>query len=46
MPRLYLTPSELTELPLGVALAGPLASLGSGVLDKMLARSSQRCDTF
>ena len=46
MPRLYLTPQELDELPLGIALAGTISQLGPGVLDKMLARASMRCDTF
>jgi len=48
MPRLYLTPSELTELPLGLSpqVASITSQLGAGVLDKMLFRASQRCDRF
>jgi len=46
MPRIYVTPAELNELPLGIALAAELSQLGAGVLDKMLARASQRADNF
>lgn len=48
MPRLYLTPSELSELPLGLSpqVASIISQLGSGVLDKMLFRASQRCDRY
>lgn len=48
MPRLYLTPTELTELPLGLSpqVASIISQLGAGVLDKMLFRASQRCDRF
>lgn len=44
--RLYLTPSELQEMPLGVGLQSQLAGLSSGVVDKLLARASARCDAF
>lgn len=46
MPRLYLTDTELQALPLGIALQGQLSALAPGVLDQMLARCSQRCDTY
>lgn len=46
MPRIYLTPTELTELPLGIGLSSTLANLNVGVLDKMLARASVRCDHY
>jgi hypothetical protein len=46
VPRLYLTPVELNELPLGVGLQGYISQLGMGVLDKMLIRASQVCDSF
>lgn len=46
MPRLYLTPAELTELPIGIGLQGFISQLGANVLDKMLMRASQVCDTF
>jgi len=46
MPRLYLTPAEVLETPLGIALAGQLAQLGPGVLDKLLFRVAQRCDSY
>lgn len=44
MPRLYLTPAELNELPLGIGLAPQISTLGLGVLDKLIARASKRCD--
>ncbi len=44
MPRLYLTPSELNETPLGVGLASSISNLSANVVDKLLARASQRCD--
>lgn len=46
MPRLYLTPGELAEMPLGIGLQSSLNQLGAGVLDKLLFRASQRCDSF
>jgi len=48
MPRLYLTPAELQELPLGISpqVQSILSQLGAGVLDKMLFRASQRCDRY
>ncbi len=46
MPRLYLSLSEMQELPIGIALAAQLGQLGTGVADKLLARASQRCDSF
>lgn len=46
MPRLYVTPSELAEIPLGFALASQLSSMPAGTIDKLLARASQRCDAF
>lgn len=33
-------------MPIGVALANPLEQLGAGVLDKLLARVSQRADGY
>jgi len=44
--KLYLTPAEVNEMPIGIGLQASLAQLESGVLEKMLARASQRCDTF
>jgi len=44
--RLYLTPAELNETPLGVGLANQISQLSPGVVDKLLARASQRCDTY
>lgn len=46
MPRLYMTPAELSETPLGVGIAASISQLGNGVVDKLLARASQRCDNF
>lgn len=46
MPRLYLTPSELLEQPLGIALANQISSFNPGVIDRMLARCSARCDSY
>lgn len=48
MPRLYLTPAEFQESSLGqnAQVSTHLSSLNVGVLDKMLARASQRCDTY
>jgi len=44
--RLYLTPAELQEMPLGVGLQATVSALATGVLDKLLARASARCDAF
>jgi hypothetical protein len=51
MPRLYLTPSEVFEMPLGLApqvqaQMTQMAQLGTGALDKLLARASARCDQY
>lgn len=46
IPRIYVTPQELEALPLGVALASQINALNPGVLDQMLARCSQRADTY
>lgn len=46
MPRVYLTPTELSALPLGLALANQLNSLPTGAIDSLLARASMRCDSF
>lgn len=46
LPRLYLTPAEFAEMPIGLGLSGQLNALAPGVLDKLLTRASQRCDTF
>lgn len=46
MPRIYMTPAELSATPLGIAVAGQINMLPPGALDQMLARASQRCDTF
>lgn len=45
MPRLYLTPSELNETPLGIGLASSISALTPNVIDKLLARASQSCDS-
>jgi hypothetical protein len=45
LPRLYVTPTELEEHPLGIALASQIASLGIGVIDKLLSKASQKCDS-
>jgi hypothetical protein len=46
LPRVYLSPTEFSEMPIGAALANQINAMGTGVLDKMLARASQRCDIF
>ncbi len=46
MPRIYLTASEAQEMPVGIALSAQIAQLPSGVLDKLLARVSQRADNY
>ncbi len=46
MPRIYVTPAEVLESPFGIGQAGALSSLNPGVLDKLLARASQRCDNY
>jgi hypothetical protein len=46
MPRLYLTPSEFSALPVGLGLQGQLSQLQSGTLDLLLMRASQRVDTY
>lgn len=46
MVRIYMTPVELLESPVGLGMSATLSSLGAGVLDKLLARASQRIDTF
>jgi|SRR2546429_1563633 len=45
MVRLYLTPSELNEMPLGIGLASSISTLGTNVIDKLLSRASVRCDS-
>jgi len=45
LPRLYMTPNEINESVLGVALSNQISSLSSGVVDKMLAKASQKCDS-
>lgn len=48
MPKLYLTPNELTDSPLGQnsAVSAIIAALAPGAIDKILFRCSKRCDTF
>lgn len=46
MPRLYLSTNELKELPIGIALASQINQMSAGVLDKLLARVSERADNF
>lgn len=46
MPRIYLTPTEVNQLPIGIAMAPVISQLASGVLDKLLASASQRCDSY
>lgn len=46
MPRIYVTPAEVNESPLGIGLASSISALGPGVLDKLLARASQRADNY
>jgi hypothetical protein len=46
MPLLYMTPDEVQEHPLGMALAAQIASLPSGALDKLLMLASKRCNTY
>lgn len=46
MPRIYMTPAELNETPLGLTLAGQITQMAPGVLDKLLARVSQRADNY
>lgn len=33
-------------MPIGIGLSGQLGALGPGVLDKLLSRASQRCDSY
>ena len=46
--RLYMTPTEISESVLGQspAIANILSNLGTGVLEKMIARASARCDSY
>lgn len=46
--RLYLLPSEVSEMPLGLApqVQQLLSQLNTGVLEKLIARASVRCDAF
>lgn len=46
MPRLYLTPTELQQTPLGLGLSASISQLSLGVLDQLLFRASQRCDSI
>lgn len=46
MPRLYMTPNEVLETPLGIGLSAQIAALPIGSVDKMLAKASQRCDSW
>lgn len=46
MPRLYLTPVEFLQSPIGIALNPLVSQLAPGVLDQLLARASQRCDSY
>jgi hypothetical protein len=45
MPRLYLTPSEILEMPIGLGLSSSLSALSSEQIGKLLARASQSCDS-
>ncbi len=44
MPRLYVSPSELNSMPVGIALANQIGQLGPGVLDQLLFRASAQVD--
>src|SRR6266702_1829431 len=44
-PRLYLSPNERLEMPIGVGLASSISALGTNVIDKLLSRASVRCDS-
>lgn len=48
MPRIYLTPTELNSTGLGLnpQVQAMIAQLPTGGIDMLLARASQRCDTF
>lgn len=46
MPRLYLSVAEFSATPLAIALSGQISQLNSGVIDQLLARCSQRVDSF
>lgn len=46
MPRIYVTPAEVSESPLGIGLSSSISTLGTGVLDKLLARASQKADNY
>lgn len=46
MPRIYITPAELLETPLGIGLSSDFSSLGNGVLDKLISRASVMCDDY
>lgn len=48
MPRIYLTPTELQSTGLGLnpQVQAMIAQLPSGGIDALLARASERCDTY
>lgn len=46
MPVQFLTPAEVLETPLGIALAPQLSALNAGVLDKLTFRASQKVNSF
>lgn len=45
MGRLYLTPTEMQQTPIGIALANQIGQLAPGVLDQLLFRASERVDS-
>lgn len=48
MPRIYLTPAEFSMTPMGLnpSVQAITNQLLPGALDQLLARSSERCDTY
>ncbi len=46
MVRLYVSPLELSQSAIGIGLASSLSRFAPGVIDSMLARASQRVDSF
>jgi hypothetical protein len=45
MPRLYMTPDEVKETPLGIGLSSSIANLTTEAFSKALARASASCDS-
>lgn len=46
MVKLYMTPNEIMETPVGIGLSSQISALPTGSLDKILSRASQACDDY